>query len=1094
MQVNKMHSSGQYLPAVLFFKAGQLTGRLFIWLLCLFTSGAISAQTHIQRNAENIPKAQALNFRHYEAEDGLSNNTVICSLQDQSGFMWFGTPDALNRFDGTSFKVFRPDPSHPHSIGSGGITYLFEDNTGLLWVGTKSGLYFFNADMDNFLAIDALKDQYIRAIEQDMSGRLWLSAGGRLYTLDLKDSTGATKDKEALTKTPLKWIQYKGSEVTSISLQPSGTIWLGTLQGELLYVSKNENHPIAIPSNNLKGGSIERILAVGKDSLLLGTSKKGLIAYNTNLNYFSPSLLYNENGSTEIYVRDILQFKPGNFWVATEEGLFCYQVADPATHKKANLQQISKVYGDPYSLSDNALYSIIKDKEGGVWITSYFGGINYLANRSLQFEKYYPGLRHRSFTGNVIREITKDRYGQFWIGTEDAGLNKADFRHHTFQHIVPGPKGQAAHTNIHGILADQDQLYIGTFEHGIDVLNVKTGAFTGHYTTSDGRGLLSNFINVIYKTSQDSIMICTSKGLYYFNTQKKIFTLVKALPLEEFYSALTQDKSGRIWVGTHTQGLYFLENGTWKRLKITRAGKDLLLSTRILYLKGDNLGRLWICTEDGLFVVTDMHKVRIFDRHHGFPSNTVYTTLMDSLDNIWASTSNGLVKLSPNGSQITVFNKADGLLNNQFNYQSAYKDTDGYFYFGSLKGLIRFNPYAQQESHFIPPLYLTDFHIFNQEVMVDSFHSPLKRSIIKTNKIELTHKQSTFSFDFAALSYNSPSNLQYAYKIDGLENNWTSLKDAQSLYFTNLPAGSYKLSIRSTNSLGIWMDNQKVIDITILPPWWKSHLAMAGYGIILLIMVLMGISYNNQRHRIQNQRKMTLYSLRKEKELYQSKVDFFTHIAHEIRTPLTLIKGPMEQILKEKEHLPHLEGYIDLMQRNTNRLLSLTKDLLDFRKIESSMMTLQLKDKEMGSWLEDFIKPYQDAAIQKEIHFLYLPPMGPVHAKVDEAAIAKMLNNLLDNALKYGEHVFMLSIDLANAADHFIIRIKNDGHLVPEDMQQKIFEPFFRWNRKRQIQGSGIGLFVSKSLAELHGGSLTFSIQENKYNTFSLLLPVQVAQ
>jgi signal transduction histidine kinase len=547
-------------------------------------------------------------------------------------------------------------------------------------------------------------------------------------------------------------------------------------------------------------------------------------------------------------------------------------------------------------------------------------------------------------------------------------------------------------------------------------------------------------------------------------------------------------------VGTHTHGLYYLENNIWKRLKINKNGKDLLRSTRILYLKSDNLGRLWICTEDGLYRVTDRTKVQIFDRNHGLPSNTVYTTLMDTLDNIWASTSSGLVKISSNGSQITTFNKADGLLNNQFNYQSAYSDTDGYFYFGSLKGLIRFNPYRKSENKFKPPLYLTDFHIFNQEVAVDSANSPLKRSITTTSSIELTHKQSTFSFDFAALSYSAPNNLHYAYKIEGLENNWTSLKDDRSIYFTNLSPGTYKLSIRSTNSSGEWMNNQKLIDIIILPPWWQSHLAYLGYSLLLIGLVLLGISYNNRRHRIQNQRNMTLYSLRKEKELYQSKVDFFTHIAHEIRTPLTLIKGPMEQILKEKDHLPHLEGYIDLMQRNTNRLLALTKDLLDFRKIESSMITLQLAELEIGNWMEDFIKPYQAGAQSKGIHFLYVPPLDPIKAKVDEAAMAKIMNNLLDNALKYGEQIIILSVALASDNNHYIIQLKNDGHQVPEEMHQKIFDPFFRWNKKRQIQGSGIGLFVSKSLAELHGGSLSFSIQEDKYNTFSLLLPLHISQ
>lgn len=1095
-----MHTPFKKIQTLGIFKI-RLAVYSFMWV-CILTS------LHVY--------GQPLDFRHYEVEAGLSNNIVICALQDQHGFMWFGTADGLNRFDGNAFRVFRHADNNPYSIGSNAIRYLFQDHQNRLWIGTGKGLYYYDQKNERFLCVKQTRGKFIRSIQDDAAGRLWYVASGQLYRFTLEGLASSLKvdashisaenatDETANAK-PTICLQPKvetislpgaaGHHFTALTCTPDGSIWLGTEQGVVWQYPAGKKAFHSFRSSTLKGSSIEKLMSPAAGKLWIGSSKAGLIELNTVTGKFSGPLLLNEQGGAGIFVRDIMLYHPGEYWVASEDGLYRLKVSDSTVQPRKQVP-IQKVPGDPYSLSDNSLYTLCKDKEGGVWLGSYFGGINYLPERSINFEKYYPGKESPGFKGNVIREITKDERGDFWIGTEDAGLNRANFKTGKFQNFQPARKGQKPQTNIHGLFTEGALLYIGTFEQGIDVMDLHTRQIIRQYTAGPGPlKLKSNYINAITKTSRGQYYICTARGLYRFFPEKGTFELVSELPKDDFYSAINEDNTGRLWIGTHNHGVYYLDKGrAWRQLHIRLMGKDRLNNVRILFIKDDQAGRCWIATEDGLYRVDQSGQVKIFNDHNGLPGNIVYALVADTLDNMWLSTSMGLARINHATDEVKTFNQADGLLNNQFNNQSVYRDQDGFIYFGSVKGLIRFNPYNWKESTYCPPLFFTGLQVFNQEMPVDSLNSPLKQSMLMTRQLDLTYKQSTFSLDFAALSYHSPSNLEFAYKVEGLDEKWTYIKGHRRIYFTNLKAGNYTLKIKSTNSSGLWVANERILTITILPPFWKSGTAYLFYWLAFALIVGGALYYYGRRQRIKAQRRMQIFKLNKEKELYQSKVDFFTHIAHEIRTPLTLIKGPMDKILSEKEQLPHLEGYIDLMQRNTNRLLDLTHELLDFRKIESSMMVLDLKEIEIGQWLQKQLGSYQLAAQDKGIHFLYIPPMQPTLVKIDEKAVAKMVHNLLNNALKYADAVIMIRVYSLAEPDRFTIQIENDGYLVPEGLHLKIFDPFFRWNRKRQVQGSGIGLSVADSLAKLHGGTLRFSITEEKYNTFKLTLPVDAHQ
>ncbi|MDE1191033.1 MAG: two-component regulator propeller domain-containing protein [Arachidicoccus sp.] len=1042
-------------------------------------------------------KGQQENFRHYEVEAGLSNNSVICSLQDDQGFLWFGTSDGLNRFDGNVFKTFRPNNHIHFSIGNQAITCLFQDRQKRLWVGTGKGLYLYDARYERFIGLPFTKGKYIRTVHDDVLGKLWFADANNLFRISLSSLYSPLGEAFSLNYFPDASVyrvnldnQYS---ITCFSEAKNHDIWMGTEQGALLVLHPDSDKIISYHFPVLKEAAVETVLAAPDNQLLIGSSRTGLLCMNLQSHIITGSFLKSRNENSEIFVRNILHYQNNEYWIATEEGLFTVALnksSAPAITVKSHLQ---KNYTNPFSLSDNALYTLCKDKEGGVWIGSYFGGINYLPYQPFQFERFFPQSREVSLTGNVIREIVRDSLGNFWIGTEDAGINKVDFNTRQFKHILVKQPGEASHSNIHGLLANGSEIYAGTFNHGMDVLDISGKLLHNYHAGIADNQLKSNFINAIRKTKSGKIFICTSMGLYYFYPKNSTFENIKDLPLEEFYSAITEDHEGNIWIGTHTKGVYFFENGSWRQLTVysnSNKKNNLLCNTRILYLKEDKENRMWIATENGLFRVTQNSAVKIFNNENGLPSNIIYALMPDSLNNMWLSTSKGLVKIASSNDNIQIYDKSDGVLSNQFNYQSVYQDDKGLMYFGSVKGLIRFNPYQSNLNHYTPPLYFTDLHIYNQQTPADSLNLQQRESMLFTNSITLNHLQSTFSLNFAALSYSAPTHLKFSYKIDEVRPDWTLIQNnAPGIYFTDLAPGNYTLRIRSTNSSGNWVNNERVLSIKILPPFWKSKTAYVMYAIILSLLICIIILMYTRYHSQKNQREVALYKLRHEKELYQSKIDFFTHIAHEIRTPLTLIKGPVDKILESKDHFPHLEGYLDLIERNTKHLLTLTHDLLDFRKIETDMIKLELKQLEIPAWLNSFIEPYQLIAEQKHIDFIYKKPAEEIVAAVDETAFSKIINNLLDNALKYAESIIIINLFIMPDKKAFSVQIENDGLLVPAEFHKKIFEPFFRWNKKRQIKGSGIGLSVSHSLAQMHGGVLAYSNTEEKYNCFQLILP-----
>jgi ligand-binding sensor domain-containing protein/signal transduction histidine kinase/AraC-like DNA-binding protein len=1002
-------------------------------------------------------------------------------VQDKRGFLWLGTKDGLNRFDGYSFKTFRHDARDKKSVSSNMIHALCLDKDGNLWVGNDQGLDRYDFKTETFTHINASNTDAVRCIVNDQNNNCWFVGGPLLMKYDSK--TGKISDYKP----------FQHFEATSIAIDTDGAVWVSSTVGNLekldtiahsftTYSVFNKSRPVA-------SNFIEKIYSAGSNKIFIGTTNQGFKEFNCINGTYRDLLTYNPN-KTEIYVRDFVKYTDHEFWIATESGVFIYDT------QKNSFTNLKKHFNDPYSMSDNAVYTVYKDAEGGLWAGTYFGGVNYYPKQYSTFNKFYPGSDKTGLQGNVVREICKDQYGNLWMGTEDNGLNKLSPDKRTWTHYAPGAKNSISNTNIHGLLANGNELFIGTFERGLDILDIPSGKVIRYYLAGEAKNMLkSNFIITFCKTRSGIILVGTTRGLYRYNNDTKDFTLINGVPSYDFVYCITEDHKGTIWVGTVHDGIYYYDpvNDTGSKLNATHALSDMLNSSTVNGIFEDSDHQLWFATEGlGLWNYNPVQKTyKFYDLNNGFPSNYVFRILEDDEKNLWISTTRGLVSLNITSRNIKIYTKASGLLSDQFNYNSAFKDADGTMYFGCVKGMVSFNPSQFKTNDFIAPVYITGIQVHNQEISVNSRDSLLHRSIICAKPIKLNHNQSSFSIDFAALSYPSPEMTQYKYMMKGLDKGWTLLKTNRKVYFTQLQPGHYTFIVMAANNNGQWLAKEARLDITITPPFWESIWAYIIYILLILLTIYYLLTQYHNKTRDKNKRLIEILENDKEKQIYNAKIEFFTNVAHEIRTPLTLIKGPMEKVIKKAGSVPEIQNNLQIMEKNTNRLLELTNQLLDFRKTETNGFSLSFVKNDITELLADIFLRFKPMAEQKNIHYEFKHPEKNLYAYVDLEAFTKIISNLINNAIKYGRTVVEVELFEVEPDDStFSIEIRNNGHVVPYEMREKIFEPFFRLKESEKQIGTGIGLSLSRSLAELHKGILVLSKPVDDLNTFLLTLPV----
>ena len=1039
--------------------------KIIILLVFIVFSGVCNAQN------------DSYYFKNYQVQNGLSSNTITTILQDKKGFIWIGTRNGLNRFDGNTFKVFHNVLSDAQSLGSNSIFSLFEDEKEQLWVGTYSGIYLYNPQQESFSAFKLLPPGEVRFIAGDKEHNIWIISDFTLYRYNQINSKITT-------------FKLDNDQTIALHLTKQGELWTATANGVIKHydskTGKFSDYNIKQLYKEDKLTPIEDLYPIGDSALLIGCMDKVLFFnYKTSgiINVFKNNPVYND-----VHVHKIFRQSDDEYWLGTEGGIYILNI------KTFKTKIVSKDYSNAYSITDNVVSAISRDKEGGIWIGTFFGGVNYYSKQYNAFKKYFPEPDKMSLSGNIVHEICKDKYGHLWVGTEDAGLNQINLKTGVItQFKADNKKGSISYRNIHGIVADGNELWIGTYEHGLDVMNLTTDKVIGHYNASNKpNSLASNFIITLYKTSAGDILAGTWNGLFKYNRGKDNFTHIPFF--NSHIQCIHEDESGTLWVGTYGDGVYYLNDkkNIKGRMEYRPGIPNGLINNYVNNLFEDKEKNFWFCTERGLsHYDTKTGKIKNYTIEDGLPDNQIFRIMEDNSGAFWISTAKGLSKFNLSSNEFANYHTANGLPTEQFNYNSSFKNDDGTLFFGTVKGMISFNPKDFIKNNFIPPVYITGLQINNIEAEIGNKKTGLHKSIINTSKITLPYNSSSISIDVAALSYVIPEMNEYAYQMEGIDKSWTILKKNRKIFYTKIPPGKYTFKIKGSNSEGLWNNKETILNLEILSPWWATKWAYLLYFLIIAAIIITIIRYYHLAVTEKNKRRIESIQINTEREIYNAKVNFFTNVAHEIRTPLTLIKMPLDKLLNSNIADENVNESLHIMKKNTNRLIDLTNQLLDFRKAEANKFSLSFSKTDINELVTEVFSIFKPAAEQKDISYRLELPRITLYAYVDSEAVKKILSNLLNNAIKYADLIVRTKLLPFSSEDTlFHIEVRNDGYIIPEQYKEKIFEPFYRIKETEKEAGTGIGLPLARSLAQLHNGQIVMKTSDDNLNIFLLSLPI----
>lgn len=1010
-------------------------------------------------------------FRSLDINNGLSQNSVNAILQDRQGFMWFGTKDGLDRYDGISFQTYMKESGN---LGNSYINALYEDGQGQIWIGTDIGLYVYSplreaTERFNLKSnLNTTIDNTVNSIVGDKKGGIWITVQDQgIFYYHSSSNQLINRQADQAGK-----VKFRGLE--RICFDAENICWID-VHDDNLYYSKDLLTTVTPffskdKKESLGGDYVCKMVAGPYNCLYLGTVS-GLKEVNLT-NKTVRTLLSKDELGDHIYVREISFYSDDELWIGTESGVFIYNLR---TNKVVHLRSMN---GDSYSISDNAIYTICKDREGGMWIGSYFGGVNYYPRQYTYFDKFYPRTETDEM-GKRVREFCADKDGTLWIGTEDKGL----FRYDPATGEIRSFGDPGTYQNVHGLCMDGDYLWVGNFAKGIRRIDLKTHAVKTYEDTD---------VFSICRTTSGELWAGTTYGLLRYNPDTDLFERVPQLAGVFIYH-IREDKQGNLWLATYVSGLYKLNvrTGEWDNFKYDETDPQSLPSNKVLSIFEDSRNQLWFTTQGGGFCRFEP-STKAFTRYDtsiGLPSNVMYRIEEDEKGMFWITTNRGLLHFDPKTQDFKVYTVANGLLSDQFNYQSSYRDKNGRIYFGSINGFISFEPMAFVGNDFLPPVVITDFMLFNKKVSVGSEGSPLKQSITLSDYLELRPDQNSFSFRVAALSYQSPDMNTLMYRLDDYDSEWY-VAGKGPITYSNLPYGTYTLMVKGANSDGVWNQEIRTLKIRILPPFYLSVWAYIIYVLVVAGVTFIVILYFKRRSADKQQRTMEKFEQEKEREVYVSKIDFFTNVAHEIRTPLTLIKSPLESVLKDKALSEEVKIELEIMDQNAERLLNLTNQLLDFRKTENKGFKLNPTECNLGILIQSVYKRFTALAKRRGIELTVEMPEEELFASIDKEALTKILSNLLTNALKYADTQAHLCLSADEGGRSFSVVASNDGKIVPLEMRENIFRPFVQYrDGKDVVPGTGIGLALARSLAELHQGTLVMD-EAMDCNRFMLSIPI----
>lgn len=995
-------------------------------------------------------------FEHLKTTDGLPSNTIYCAMQDKAGFMWIGTRDGLCRYDGKTFtRLSEIAPIHKQT---GLVMAVAEDSDGRIWFSSSTGAGFYDPYTDQSRQIGMIGESMTFDIETDRYGNIWF-ASEKLFRYDINTTTTHV-------------YAFKDTQPSKLAADSMGTLWVLMRDGSVYTYDKlNDVFTQQYPSER-----ISVIEPTGNGRMLVATDRNEV--YTLDCTTLRTELIYRSTDK-ERTIRCLCEGQPGEYWIGTDSGLFI---------RRENETYSGEAFHDdatPASISADFITSIDRDHSGNMWIGTYYTGLNIWKNRDEEMSLYFANPSDNSIKGHIVRSICSDNRGNIWFCTEDGWLNSLDPQRNLVRNFQV-----AEGLNMHGLVMDDETLWICTFGGGVYSFNISNGRVIRHYE------LPTSMTSTGLKTDNGVIYIGTNDGLYRYDSATDSFIPVENM-MHRHIHCMYQDKSGTIWIGTYGDGIYTMDKdeGILSH-SMPEEGKECLTSRFITSFFEDSRHRIWATTEGGGVCYTEtgqgMSKnpeFKSLSSDDGLPSDVTCAMAEDNDGTLWVSTANGIASISGQNLNVTgLVNESNEITGYQYSYGAVCSSRTGVFYFGNTDGMIAFTPSKMNSSE-----RLYDLQITSIEARTSDHVKILKntgRSAMTSDNIKVRRKDASAIYIHFSVPEYSIRNIIYTYSITkGKKVKYSSSTQDNYVMLSGLAPGKYTFDVAT-------MDNRnthsgKSLTIKILPHPLLSNVAYVIYSLIAVGLMILGIMMIEIRNRNERARQYSKLLNRKEKEIYNAKINFFTNITHEIRTPLTLIKMPIDKILSSRRYTPDTEKDLKTIQANTDRLLSLTNQILDMRKMERNEMKLSFIQEDLCLIVKKAIGLFEQMAADSHIRINIDIPKDPLKIMCAKDSVLTIISNLLSNAIKYGNEQINISVECLDDITA-IVRVENDGDHIPDNDKEKIFQIFFqRDGMTKGGQGTGLGLPYARNLANMHNGKLYLDNNVLEMNSFVLELPVE---